>query len=165
MVHRHPGPVGAILQAAQRVSTKPLAVSGSHFTHAGVYVGSGRMVDATFGRPISEVSVWNYCQTRQLQVRRLSDPSIPQRQIDDIAFEARAHIGEPYSTLALLLAKLWPGTVPLRKNLYCSTFVGLVVADATGVRLANRPNYQPLLPSILGLHPDLTAVPVEWRSL
>lgn len=165
VVHRHQGLAGFLLQAGQFLSTKPLTALGSHMTHVGIYVGNGMMVDATLGRSIGEVSVWSYCQSRSVQVRRIVDPAITPAQIADIAVKARAHVGEPYSTLALIASKLWPGTRPQRKSLYCSTFVGLVIADATGVDLSSSPDHQPLYPATLGMHPDLTDVPVEWRSL
>ena len=165
VVHRYPGLAGFVLQAGQFLSTKPLTALGSHMTHVGIYVGDGMMVDATLGRPIGKVSVWSYCQSRSDQVRRIVDPAITPEQIADIAVMARAHVGESYSTLALIASKLWPGTRPQRKILYCSTFVGLVVADATGVDLSSSPDHQPLYPATLGMHPDLTDVPVEWRSL
>jgi len=117
------------------------------------------------GAGVSLRSVWNYCQTRSIQVRRFIDPSIPPADIAAIAATARQHIGEPYSVLQVIVSKLFPGTVPAPDALYCSTMVGLVITEATGVDLSSAPIHQPLHPGTLAAHGDLQDVLLEWRSL
>lgn len=157
---------GRVIRLAQRASRNPLSRSGRQVTHAGIYVGDGMLVEARLRHPVSERSVWEYCRTRQLQVRRLrNDGSLPGTAGDDIAAVARGHIGEPYSALAAILSKLIPGTKPVPQSLYCSTLVGLVVADATGVDLASDPAHRPLHPAVLAGHPDLEDVMLEWRQI
>jgi hypothetical protein len=123
------------------------------------------IVDATGAMGISEQSVWNYCQTRAIQVRRIIDPTVPVADVADIASKAREHIGEPYSRFQAIVSKLWPGTVPVPGSLYCSTLVGLVVTEATGIDLSSDPSHQPLHPGTLAAHPELTDVLLEWRQL
>jgi uncharacterized protein YycO len=163
LVHKGAGFAGAIIPAAQSASFNLLMLKHKDVTHAGIYTGSGMMVDATPGRPIAEVSVWDYCQTRKLQVRRLSDPSLPATSGMDIVREARLYVGQPYSTAQAVFAKLWPGTKAFRTRLYCSTLVEAAVVDATAVDLAADPSHQPLYPAILAGHPDLVDVMLEWR--
>lgn len=110
-------------------------------------------------------SVWNYSQTRAIQVRRLLHPSIPIADILDISGFAQQHIGEPYSVLQAIISKLIPGSAPNPNALYCSTLVGLVVAEATGVDLSSDPAHRPLHPGTLAAHPDLIDVLLEWRNL
>ena len=85
--------------------------------------------------------------------------------IADISVLAQQHIGEPYSVIQVVISKLFPGSVPIPDALYCSTLVGLVVTDATGVDLSSDPAHQPLHPGTLAAHPELTDVLLEWRHL
>jgi hypothetical protein len=61
------------------------------------------------------------------------------------------------------MSKLVPATTPNPGRLYCSTFVGLVVTQATGVQLAFRREHRPLYPAMLATHPMLQGVELEWR--
>ncbi len=165
VVHRTADAVGLGIQASQAASFSPVTRAGAVCSHAAIYMGGGMLVDATRGAGVSARSVWNYCQTRAIRVRRLSDPSIPMSDIADISSEAQRHIGKPYSLLQAVVSKVVPGTVPNPNALYCSTFVGLVVANATGYDLSSDPMHQPLHPGTLAAHPDLTDVLLEWRQL
>ena len=165
LVHRAPDAIGYAIQASQAASLSPITRAGRICSHAAIYIGGGMIVDATRGAGVSMQSVWNYCQTRAIQVRRLSDPSIPMADIADISVFAQQHDGEPYSVIQAITSKLFPGTVPIPDALYCSTLVGLVIADATGVDLSSDPAHQPLHPGTLAAHPDLIDVLLEWRNL
>ena len=81
LVHRAPDVIGYAIQASQAASLSPVTRAGSICSHAAVYIGGGMVVDATRSASVSAQSVWNYCQTRAIQVRRLSDPSIPMADI------------------------------------------------------------------------------------
>lgn len=165
LVHRTPDVIGYAIQASQATSLSPITRAGRICSHAAIYIGGGMVVDATRGAGVSIQSVWNYCQARAIQVRRLSDPSIPMANIADISVLAQQHDGEPYSVIQAIISKLFPATVPVPDALYCSTLVGLVVADATGFDLSSDPAHQPLHPGTLAAHPDLTDVLLEWRNL
>lgn len=165
LVHRAPDAIGYAIQASQAASLSPVTRAGRICSHAAIYIGGGMVVDATRSAGVSMQSVWNYCQTRAIQVRRLSDPSVPMSDIADISVFAQQHDGEPYSVMQAIISKLFPGTVPIPDALYCSTLVGLVVADATGVDLSSDPAHQPLHPGTLAAHPDLIDVLLEWRNL
>ena len=165
LVHRTTDAIGYAIQASQAASLSPVTRAGSIWSHAAIYIGGGIVVDATRGAGVSMQSVWNYCQTRAIQVRRLSDPSIPMADITDISALAQQHIGEPYSVMQAFISKVFPGTVPVPDALYCSTLVGLVVTDATGVDLSSDPAHQPLHPGTLAAHPDLMDVLLEWCNL
>lgn len=165
LVHRTPDAIGYAIQASQATSLSPITRAGRICSHAAIYIGGGMVVDATRGAGVSIQSVWNYCQTRAIQVRRLSDPSIPMANIADISVLAQQHDGEPYSIIQAIISKLFPAAVPVPDALYCSTLVGLVVADATGFDLSSDPAHQPLHPGTLAAHPDLTDVLLEWRNL
>lgn len=165
LVHRTADSIGIGIQASQFASFSSVTRAGAVCSHAAIYVGDGMLIDVTLGAGVCAQSVWNYCQTRAIQVRRLSDPSIPKADIADISVEAKRHIGKPYSLLQTVVSKVVPGTVPTPNALYCSTFVGLVVANATGYDLSSDPTCQPLHPGTLGAHPDLTDVLLEWRHL
>lgn len=161
------GFVGGVIQAGQMITTNPLMAAGSQWSHAAIYIGNGMVVDATWGAGITAQSLWTYCQSREVTLRRIDDPSIPAADIQDIAKYAASHIGEPYSAIQALLAKLgWSGAqTPNPSALYCSTFAGLVVTEATGVDLSSDPIWQPLYPAMLASHSELVAVPLEWRNI
>lgn len=78
------------------------------------------LVDATLGSGVSAQSVWNYCQTRAIRVRRLSDPSIQMGHLANISMQAQRQVGKPYSLLQAIVSKLVPGTTPVPNALYCS---------------------------------------------
>lgn len=158
---------GSLIKAGQAITSKPLMSLGSQWSHAAIYVGQGMVVDATFNAGIQQQSVWNYCQHRAITLRRIDDPSIPLADVASIAMCAQLHIGQTYSALQVLLAKLgWPpAQQPNHNALYCSTFAGLVVAEATTVNLAADPSCQPLYPAVLAMHPDLSEVLLEWRNI
>ena len=160
------GSAGAIgIQLAQALSRNPQVRPAARFTHAAIYIGGGMLVDATRHDPIMKRSVWYYCQHRALMLRRLPDTAIPITDIEDIAVAAISHISKPYSLSAAIFSKLIPGTEPDPQRLYCSTFIGLVVDQATGVRLTAQREHRPLHPATLAVHPELRTVDVEWRGL
>lgn len=165
LVHRAADAAGFAIQASQGMSLSPVTRAGAICSHAAIYIGGGMVVDATRGAGVSAQSVWNYCQHRAIQVRRLSDPTISMADIADISVMAQQHIGEPYSVIQVVISKLFPRTVPVPDALYCSTLVGLVVTDATGVVLSSDQAHQPLHPGTLAAHPELTDVLLEWRHL
>jgi hypothetical protein len=87
-----------------------------------------------------------------------------QRNTEAIATAAAAHIDEAHSLSAALFSKLIPNTEPHPKRLYCSTFVGLVITEATGLRLTASREHRPLHPATLAVHPELQPVMLEWRQ-
>lgn len=82
-----------------------------------------------------------------------------------IASYALAHLGEPYSAAAVARSKLIPKTTPDRRRLYCSTLVGLVVAEATDIQLASEWRHRPLQPATLATHSDRSIVDIAWRTV
>ena len=156
---------GKGIRITQILSTHRGMRVGRACTHAGIYVGNGAMVDATPANGVAERSVGDYCQSRALQVRRLADMSIPNADVLDIAAQALKLVGQPYSMVAAVGAKLWPGTSPNPGALYCSTLVGVAVARATGLDLARDPANRPLYPAVLAVHKELRDVALEWRRI
>jgi cell wall-associated NlpC family hydrolase len=160
LVHRTQDITGILLAAGQLASLKSSIRKSYHVTHAGIYVGGGRMIDATPGRPVDTVSLWEYCQTRPLELRR-----VPDVVGQDIADAANSHLGQSYSILQVVLSKLVPGTKVVPDAVYCSILVGAVVTEATGIVLESDPKYRPLYPAVLARHPGLQIVNLEWFSL
>jgi cell wall-associated NlpC family hydrolase len=161
------GKAGRGIQAAQALSRNERVREAARFTHAAVYVGNGMLIDATVQQPIMRRSVWHYCQRRLMTLRRIPSTaanSISQTDIEAIAAMAEAHIGEAYSLSAAVFSKLIANTEPDPKRLYCSSFVGLVVAQATGLRLTASREHRPLHPATLAVHPELQPVMLEWRQ-
>lgn len=158
---------GAVIQAGQAITSNPVMSLGSRWSHAAVYVGNGILIDAVYGTGIQQCSLWTYCHHRAITVRRIDDPAIPAADVAKIAGCAVSHIGEAYSVVEAVLAKLgWPSAqTPNASALYCSTFAALVIAEATGFELASDPQWQPLYPSMLAAHSDLSVVPLEWRNI
>jgi cell wall-associated NlpC family hydrolase len=166
LVYRASDVIGHAMQYGQLLSANQLMRAGNLCSHAAIYVGDGNVVDASYPIGVQERPVWDYCQYRALQLRRMTDAAIPAAHVADIAAKARAHVGEPYSVIQLILAKLgWVGAqVPNPSALYCSTLVSLVVTEATGVDLSGAPQYQPLYPAVLATHPELDDLLLEWRN-
>ena len=151
---------GGGIVLGQSVTFNLATIPGAKYSHAAVYVGDGLIVDATYNNPIKARSLWEYCRHRSLTVRRVPDPNA-----SAIASFAMSHLGEPYSVAAVARSKLIPKTNPDRRQLYCSTLVGLVVAEATDIQLASAWRHRPLQPSTLATHPDLAIVDVGWRRV
>jgi uncharacterized protein YycO len=154
---------GAVIRAAQSASMNLAMLKGARWSHAAVYVGGGMVVEATPPQ-VRQQPLWNYCRTRAVAVRRLGDPGTSTAVKRSMAAIAVGHVGKPYSTLQAVWAKLGipNAQAPDPAALFCSTFVGLVVAEATGIRLWSDPKHQPLLPAVLAAHPDLDTVLLEW---
>jgi hypothetical protein len=102
------------MQYGQLLSANQLMRAGNLCSHAAIYVGGGNVVDASYGTGVQERPVWDYCQYRALQLRRMTDPAIPATHVADIAGRARAHVGEPYSVIQVILAKLGRGALECR---------------------------------------------------
>jgi uncharacterized protein YycO len=157
----------SLVKLAQLTHHNPLMQAGAHWTHAGIYVGNGDIVDAVFNKPSQVVrqSVWNYCHDREIRIKRIASPKIPSQSIAQIAAVAQTYVGSPYSGPQTILA--WLGRraaqLPDAEALYCSTVVALAVAQATGVNLAFPRDCQPVFPAILAVHPYLADVQLEWR--
>lgn len=156
---------GLFIQAGQAVSGRAMALA-SGWTHAAIYTGAGMVVDATVGGGIQRQSLWNYVHHRAITVRRIDDPAIPHADVR-IALAASAHVGKPCSRLQVVLGKLgWPtALVPDPDALYCSSLVGLVVAQAINVVLWEDTAFQPLFPASIAVHPDLDTVQLHWRNI
>lgn len=151
------------IQAMQWISLNAATHKGHIYTHAGLYVGDGHLIDATLADGIAERSVWDYCQSRPLIVRRIS--RLAAGDGAKIVATARTHLGKPYSWFGAVLSKLIPKTTPNPSQLFCSTFTGVSVEQATGINLAARFAYRPLYPGTLAEHGDLTDVPLEWLTV
>lgn len=153
---------GPALRVAQQASFSPLARRGCSWTHAAIYVGAGDVVDASFGRGVVRQSVWNYCQTRALRVRRLPLPLGTPEAREAAVEAALGRVGRPYSTPEVVRSKLVPRTSPLEHTFYCSTFVALCWADATGFALWQGWAHRPLYPAVLAEHELLDDVALAW---
>ena len=161
------GFIGTVLQVGQAAGASPSVALASRWSHAAIYIGNGILVEATIGTGVQQCSLWKYCQDRALTVRRIDDPAIPATDIAKIAGCAVSNLGEPYSVLQAVLGKLgWSGAqAPHPDALYCSTFAALVITEATGFELASDPQWQPLFPSTLAVHGDLSVVSLEWKNI
>ena len=157
---------GLAIRGVQSITYNLRMLMGAKWSHAAVYVGSGMVVDATNPAGVTEQSLWNYCSRRAIAVRRLGDPTTSAAAIRDIAHRARSHVGESYSSMQALFSALRipVANTPNPAELICSTFAGLAVAEATGIRLWSDPRHQPLMPAILATHVDLDSVQLEWRN-
>ncbi|QJW83367.1 hypothetical protein HK414_01605 [Ramlibacter terrae] len=134
------------------------------WSHAAIYVGNGEIVEAVVGQGVVVRSLWQYCQTRELMLRRLDVPTLPAANIQKIALQARALVGKPYSRQHALLGLLGLAKHPRADELYCSTTAGLAIDSATGIDLSHhQPAWQPLYPATLAGHPWLKTIDVEWR--
>lgn len=158
---------GLVIRGVQAGTMNIAMLQGALWSHAAVYVGNGMVVDAAFPAGVTAQPLWNYSATRAVTVRRVGDPTVSLAMRRFIGVSATTHVGQPYSLLQAALAKLGipSAQAPNPNALFCSTFAGLVVAEATGIRLWSDPKHQPLLPAILATHPDLDTVPVEWRNI
>lgn len=153
----------AAIAGLQATKGGPGARPYARFTHAALYVGRGMLVDATLEDGVACRSVWSYAYSRELTLRRLPALSLTVAEVASIATIAQDHVGTPYSLSEAVRSALMPETVPNVRRLYCSTFVGHVIARATGVLLWERREHRPLHPAVLAGHPDLQVVHVEWR--
>ena len=151
-----------MIEAYQLATVGAVARPYARFTHAALYVGNGQLVDATLELGIAHHSVWIYCQDRELTVRRLPSRSLSASDIARIGSAAQKHVGRSYSLAEAMRSALMPDTAPDIEHLYCSTFVGLVLAQATGVVLWEHREHRPLHPAKLAAHPQLAIVPVAW---
>lgn len=156
------GAAGLLIQSVQVAAKSPMTRLGWKWTHAAIYIGNGEVIDATFQGGVERQSLWNYCEHRAITVRRVPHPNSVQ-----IAVDAASHIGRKYATFQPLWAALgWPAAQTANSNaLFCSTFVAVVVAQATQVGLDFDPLYQPLFPGALARHHDLDQVDVHWRNI
>lgn len=164
LVRKAGGLAGAMLAAGQAASFSTVSRAGSDWTHAALYVGNGEVVEAVPDRGVVRRSLWHYCQDRSLRVRRLIQP-FSRRDGQLAADYAVGLLGRPYSIVELARSKLWPATHPNPDALYCSTFVGFVIAASTSRVLYQRPEHRPLHPAVLAVHEDLEDVGLEWRAL
>lgn len=167
---RAPSPSSPVL-LVQAGSPNHLIRQGCSWTHAGVYVGDGNIVDAMYKHGVVRQSVWNYCQSRSIRVRRLPS-KLPRNKVATMAPIANGYVGQPYATWAAILHGfahyLVPGAVfplPTAEALYCSTLVALCVTHATGFALGAAQDCMPIFPATLAVHPSLTDVPLEWRQV
>lgn len=157
-----------LIVASQGRSGNPYQIQGQAFTHAAIYAGPGnagadRIIEAVPGLGVVETSIWPYCQSRRVLARRV--PGMTTQEESAIVQMARSWVGRRYSFTAALSSALMP-TWPHPNYLYCSSFVGLVIAGATSIQLYDQRLFRPLLPSTLAVHPYLDNVkPLEWCDL
>ena len=153
----------AIIEQGQRFSFNRATRDGSMYVHAAIYAGNGEIVDITRPLGIAKRSLWAYCQSNAVAVRRMRSLTMQQHQ--DIADHAQKllPLGLDYSLAQLVLSKIIPKQAPNKDSLYCSTLVGLAVEKGCGKNLAGPWIYRPLHPGTLAEHQDLDPVQLEWR--
>lgn len=155
------GPV----KAWQTLAFEQQVRAAADFTHAALYVGDGLLIDVRPGEGVARRSVWYYAQQRALMLRRLKpgDPGRPPAQ--RIAECATGHLGKGYSRMQVALSAALPSTPSDPDKLFCSSFIDVVVAEATGVKLNMLPRHRPFFPAVLAVHEELDTVALEWCAL
>lgn len=150
-----------LLNAVQLASLSRANRDGHEYTHAGIYVGQGVLIDAMPRGGIARRSLAAYVN-RPVGLRRL--PDISDQERTGIADAAASYIGQSYSWWAAIASKLVPAQINLgRRALYCSTLVAEAVELGCGKQLDALPTYRPLYPAALAKHEALDAVELEWR--
>ncbi len=164
LVRRDRGLAGLLLSGGQYFSRSAASRNNREWTHAGLYVGGGEIVEAIFGDGIVKSSIWKYCQYRAICVRRIRAPFTGA----DGAVAAKAalgYVGQPYAWQEVALSKLIPARESQPGRLYCSTFVGIAINASTGYSLYGDSEHLPLQPATLAAHPGLADVRVQWRRM
>lgn len=152
---------GNLIVTSQYASISAATRAGALYTHAALYIGNGMLIDSTAKVGIAARPVWEYCKDRQLTVRRV--PGLSDAETSQIVSKAKSHDGKAYSWFQLIASKFIPLTEPHPEHLYCSTFVGLVVAQGSGRKLSSQWRHRPLHPGTLAGHGGLDTVLLEWR--
>lgn len=174
------GWVGPLLAAGQGLVLDD-ELSRPEFTHCGIYIGGGSLIDASPGRRFGGVrrrSVEEFCNVRSTAVLRLEigGTFISSALGSEVANAGIALIGKRYamSSLVRLAAKFTFGPLGLSqkpepvpegvvKEVYCSSLV-VVAYRAIGIALEQDTKVLPCLPANLHAHDQLWPMNPRWHQ-
>jgi len=165
------GVTGAMINASQRLLSSHTS-AGAAWSHAGIYIGNGELVEAAAGSGIKVGGIEPYCISRALAVVRLHpDPSTPPNFGALVAQFAKQRVGDSYAWADLVkLVKVWRTPSPQApssagNSAYCSALIAQCYAKSpVNTPLDTAPGCLPCLPSTLACHPWLVDVPLAWCS-
>lgn len=170
---------GALIAVGQGILLSSVS-SNTQWSHCGIYIGGGRIVDAMPGKNVGvrKRLLDDYTSKRATALLRLAidgtliDPAIGRL----VARAAEALLTYRYSiknlaalAVRFLLKKagIVPGMKPVAKDikkLYCSSLV-VVAYRAIGVNIDYDPNVLPCMPANLPAHQDLYSQVTDWRPI
>lgn len=165
------GLTGILINGGQRVFA-PGTATGAIWSHAGIYIGNGQIVEAAAGSGIKVGRVEGYCIKRALAVVRLQPAAGLPANFGALAAQfAMQRIGNKYAWQDLVaLLKVWQTPAPQApssagNSAYCSALVVQCYAKSPiNTPLDTAVGCLPCLPSTLACHPWLDDVPLEWCS-
>jgi hypothetical protein len=136
------------------------------WTHVGLYVGNGLMIEAVPQRGVRYCPLAEYARTRSLRVRRLLRGGAPLSAAEGglVVREASRYFEHGYSYWGIARHLLMHMASPQADPFFCSSFVALVHTRALRVVLESDPNHRPLLPATLVNHPGFADLDLEWRA-
>lgn len=149
-----------LLTAAQLASLSRANRAGHKYTHAGIYVGQGELIDAMPRGGIARRSLASYVH-RTMGLRRLPDISDQERA--DIAAAAASYIGQSYGWWAAIVEARSCGNQPGEKGALLQHARRRSGGGGCGKQLDALTTYRPLYPAALAEHQSFDAIEMEWR--
>ena len=159
--------IGATIQGVQGSLPSSSPPNGDpDWTHVGVYVNDGLMVETVPGRGVRYCPISHYVQTRDIRVRRLTRQGtrIAVSAGEKVVREAAAFFEQKYSYWSIVKHLLMQTNVSNSESFFCSSFVSIVYTKGLKVLLERNVLHRPLLPATLATHPQFDDIDLEWRA-
>lgn len=149
----------------QRTHRKSFEMGENYWTHAALYIGNGEIVEVDFKAGLVRSSVWKYCHSRTLSLRRVPDVDISQQDRQAAVDWALQHIGTPYGKFHLLWTSLISKNQAISpRKFYCSSLVASAFEFGGSLSLYGDTSMLPPYPATLAAHPGLEDVLLQWRT-
>jgi uncharacterized protein YycO len=167
LVKADPSPLGATIRGVQG---SLLSASPPHgdpdWTHVGLYVGEGLIVETVPGHGVRYCPVSQYAAQRDLRARRLvrRGAQLSVQDGQQIVRAAAEFFEQKYSYRSIVNHLMMQAKVSNPAAFFCSSFVAIAYMKGIKVLLETDVRHRPLFPATLANHPWFDDIDLEWRT-
>jgi hypothetical protein len=122
----------AVQHGVQKLQARWYAASHARFTHVGIYIGSGWVVDATPQAGVCARRLERFRNGCEIRARRVKEISRDQQQATVALATRWAGLNQPYSYVQAVAAALAAEARPSPKSRWAKTIQKLVAAESDG---------------------------------
>lgn len=163
LMEAEPRGMGQVIRGVQASSRNERTRAGAAWSHCGIYIGEGLVIDCVPVHGVRIAPVWAYASKRRTALRRFLDVDLDALVGKDVASAALALFNRAYSYRAISEVMFNQAAQANVDALFCSTFVAVAYSQAVGQALDIDPEHRPCFPGTLAHHQDFVDVSVTYR--
>lgn len=166
LVKADQSPFGAAIRGVQGSLLSSSPPNGDpDWTHVGLYVGDGLMVETVPTHGVRYCPVSQYVQSRDLRVRRYlrQGAHLSAQDGQRIVRAAAEFFEQKYSYWSIVGHLMMQTNLSNPAAFFCSSFVAIAYTKGIKALLEKEVRHRPLFPATLANHPQFDDIDLEWR--